>query len=646
MRRVHVTGTDRRGDTVAAVEDGGAWRLFLPFPEHMIEAAALLGSDRLLCLSDQAEICLIDWRADKEIARRRIPLLKLRRARLLVTADAGLIVIHSTQSELDPMQYPHSLHILRAADLEPIVEGDALQWLPGLTVGRILDRGAETAAGTGSGQVADLQIMGKVIEDETGRLVLVARDCGRGASRRGLCRIGRSDGAVHVAPVPDEAGGPWGWFSASGRYAVAPHTGVPLIHAVSWEEQESHREAAQQGAERNKGRLELWTTEPPRLAALIATGRGLPADWINDVVWEPDETAFWVKLSGFSRRIGFQRVGLDGSLSPVFSFQRFRDRNYPFLQDIADLADPQQVAVRVDFDMAYIQRDWCRSDLPFRLIPEEEDGFRKAASPHPTEAAVRRFLARSERRHVVAVRDFSEAAIADALGRLTRDIREGLADLLQNDVLEFSFKVGKRGMSETAFFAAVTRERIPVAAALRELLTTYLAVQPRVIEAKRMFRQIWGPEGQGALAPAMQALLHLDPDAHDVFRGYLAKRDGEHETHSTDVVMKRYVREAGWRDRAMIGFGVYFALIRHRDGRSALAGGLLDEYGLLQAAARMIDADDFATLVMQEIDCFVLDPGLDAGDKEELYEALQPSLAMTAHGRQALAIIASRRGTA
>jgi len=97
---------------------------------------------------------------------------------------------------------------------------------------------------------------------------------------------------------------------------------------------------------------------------------------------------------------------------------------------------------------------------------------------------------------VVVVHEFSEAAIDDALRRLTRDVSERLPDLLQKDVFELSFKVGKRTMTETAFFARLTQERIPVASALRELLTTYLTVQPRVVEAKRIFRQIWGPENQ------------------------------------------------------------------------------------------------------------------------------------------------------
>ena len=144
----------------------------------------------------------------------------------------------------------------------------------------------------------------------------------------------------------------------------------------------------------------------------------------------------------------------------------------------------------------------------------------------------------------------------------------------------------------------------------------------------------------------MLALLRLDPRAHDVFRDYLARRDGEHETYSTDVIMKLYIQETGWRDRAMTSFGIYLALIRHWDGRMAVAGGLLDEYGLLRPAEGMLDADEFASLIVQEVDQFVANPGLDQGTKEDLYLALQPSLEMTEYGRQVLAVIASRSGMA
>ncbi|HXI06447.1 MAG TPA: hypothetical protein VNJ49_08945 [Bradyrhizobium sp.] len=643
MRRVEITGTDRRWNEVAAVEDNGKWRMFLPFPLQKIHAAALVGSDRLVCLSENGEICLIDWRSDKEIARRNI--LQRRGACILVTADAELIVLCSGRHYLDlsPLPRVDFIQVLRATTLETIAEGNALQWSIGQSVGRMVKLTHQSIPG-GPGEPIILQIQGRVVEDYAGRLAFVCHDCGPFDSRYGLCRIDRSDWSVHFEPIPSDAG-PWMCFGPGGRYAVARHLGGLSAQDSTAGQEASDRAAVAKRLQRNRGMLELWTTEPPRLKRIIVTQNTLPPEDIYNVVWEPAETGFWVKF-GNSRRIDFQRVGIDGSLSPVFSFQRFRDKKYPFPQDIVGVADRQHVEVKVYSDSAYIQRDWCKSELPFRLISEDEDGFCKATKSYANVSAVRRFLAPSDRRHALVVQEFSETAIVDTLRSLTRDVREHLADMVHKKVLELSFEVDNRTMTETAFFARLTRERIPVASELRDLLTAYLEAQPRVVEAKRIFRQIWGPEeeDQGAFAPAMQALLHLDPSAHDVFRDYLAKRDGEHEAYSTNVIMKNYVQETGWRDRAMISFGVYFALIRHRDGRMALAGGLLDEYGLLQAAERMFKADEFASLIMEEIDQFIVNPGLDVGTKEDLYEALQPSLEMTRYGQKVLAVIASRSG--
>jgi len=637
MRRVVLAGNDRRGDVIAAVEDGGEWRLSLPFPEHMIKEAALVGDDRLVCQSDEAEISLLAWRSGEEIARR--PILAHRRGRMLVTADSQFIVIfHHT-----------SIQVLRATNLETVVEGETLQWPIDESVGRIVNLGDYPLQRGGPGEPIQLEMQGDVVEDHAGRLAFVCCNCGPTDSRYGLCRIGRSDWSVQFEPIPSDAG-PWKWFSPSGRYALAPHSGTPMEHDGSATEsslssrsaQAPHRDAVVDGTKRIGVALELWKTEPPMLDAILVTRMAPPPPLeVANVAWEPAETGFWVQHGRYwNKQTEFRRVGLDGSLSPTFGFQRFRDRKV--VQEIVDVADPQQVEIQAFSDAVYIQRAWCESELPFKQISEDEDGFRKSAWSGPPQRAVKRLLAQSGR-HVMVVHDFSEASIIDALQRLTHDVRERLPDLLHRDVFELSFKVGQRTMTETAFFARMTRERIPVASALRDLLTTYLAVQPRVVEAKGFFRQIWGPTNQGALGPAMQALLRLDPNAHDVFRDYLAKRDGEHETHSTDVIMKIYIQETGWRDRAMVSFGIYFALIRHRDGRIALAGGLLDEYGLLHAAEGMIDADEFASLIMQEIDEFVANPGLDEGSTEDLYLALLPSLETTRYGQQVLAAIASRR---
>ncbi|MBR0753636.1 hypothetical protein JQ604_15715 [Bradyrhizobium jicamae] len=637
---VHITGTERRYNAVAAVEHDGQWRLFMPFPKHRIQQAAIVGNDRLVCCSEDSEVCLIDWRSGKEIARRHIS-MKSSSGHVRVTDDAEFIVFYRAGTYLDRWAGAHSIHILQSNSLETMVEGDAVSWAADQRAGRIVSEGIAQPTDEERCDRSDLQILGKVTEDQAGHLLFICCDGDprNAESRRRFCRIDRSDWSISAELIPNEAG-PWIWLSPTGCYAIAHHLGVPSVDDGSVDRDHALRGVGYDEQKRNWHVLELWVTDPPGLKSLITTRKGLQTESIHDVIWEQSEAAFWIKTGTWSRSVEFQRVSVDGKLSPAFAFQRFRNKSYNVLQDIVDVTDTRTVEIQSHEDTVYLQRDWCESELPFRLIAEDEDGFRKGMRPYPPSRLVRKLLTQTDRSHVVLVRDFSKSAIVDALAQLTRDVRDRLSDLLQNDVFEVSFKVGKRTISETAFFARLTRERIPVASALRELLTVYLEVQPRVIEASKIFRQIWGPENQGALAPAMLALLRLSPDAHDVFRDYLVKRDGEHETYSTNTIMKLYIKETKWRDLAMIRFGIYFALIRHRDG-IRFPHGPLDEYGLLRAAEKLIAPDQFAAEIVQELEQFVVHPGLDLGEREDLYMALRSSLELTDYGRATLPILAA-----
>lgn len=632
MPHVHVTGTERRFDVAVAVEEHGKWHMLLPFAGHKVARAAAVGDDRVVCLSDKGDLSLVDFRSGRELARRPIRLSG--GDSILVARQAPVIVIHGAKGYFSDLDYPQSLHIVAAADLGTIAEGDAIRLPADGSPGRLVFRGPDDA-GSSAGELIDLQIRGRLVEDSAGRLAFV----GQHGTGHALFRLNGSDGAVDITPIPDGAM-PWQWFSASGAFALAPHIGKPFASG-DLDAAGPGGAAFLDGYHRNKGTLELWAIAPPRLIRLIETRAGLPRDFAVDVTWEPDEAGFWVTFAGNSRQVDFQRIGRDGGQSPAFSFSRFRDKAYPFPQRIADAADPRAVAVRVDGDAVHIRRDWCGLAEPFRLIAEEEDGFRKDVAPYPPAAAVRRFLAQSARPHVVPVEAFAKPAIDEALQALARDIGERLADLLQGDRLEIVFKVAGKAMTEAAFFKRLVKARIDATASLRALLAAYLAAHPAAVEAKDLYRQIWGADGEGALAPAMAALLALDPGAHDLFRDYLARRDGEHEVHSTNVIMPDYVAAAGWRDRAMIGFGIYVALIRERDGLVALSGGLLDEHGLLQAAEAMLAPDDLAGLIVDEIDRFVVTPGLDRGSRADLFHALQQSLEMTGYGRQALASLAA-----
>ncbi|MCJ2063864.1 hypothetical protein MKK63_14245 [Methylobacterium sp. J-088] len=635
MPRVEITGTERQYKTVAAVEDEGTWRLFRPFRDGKIISAVCFGDDRLACFSEGGELALIDWRANREILRRKLSVKSTSLYRLFVTADTELIALYQRARQPDGQHYVFHLQLLRVQDLQMVAEGEGLRWSGDHSVARLVMGYVYPPT---DDDPKYLTICSDLFEDPAGRLSFIGFDCHPTGLHYGVFHLDRSDWTVRYEPLTDETK-PW-WLSPGRRYLATLSRGLPVIREGSADTPAAHRDA--NGAGRVEQALDVWTTVPlQRIAAGIASERHLK---ISQIVWEPDETAFWIRFGySWDTQAEFQRAALDGTLSPVFSFQRFDGKK--LVIEIADVTRADHVVISAFPDTVTIPRAWCASTAANRVISEDEDGFQAGGLTGPSGMAVQRFLSKTSRRPVVPVASFSQADIAAALEQLAQEIRTRLVALMQGEYLKLSFVVAGRKMTETAFFARVSRERIPVASALRALLTTYLEVQPAAVEAKRLFRQIWGPKAdQGALAAAMEALLRLDPESHDVFRDYLAKRDGEHETYSTDVMVKAYLAETGWRDAAMLGFGIYVALIQYRDGLIWLGGGFLANHGLLDAAETLLSADAFADLMLQELDRFVAIPDIDCRfSRDELYGQLLSGLEGTPFGARVIDALAARR---
>ncbi|MGU3403828.1 hypothetical protein [Methylobacterium brachiatum] len=654
MPRLEITGTQRHYCAVAAVEQDGAWRLFKPFREGRIRAAAFVGADRLVCLGKTGDLCLIDWRLGEERARGSIPERYATIAEIFVARNADLIVVHGDKRPFDPEEYCHSIAVLRADTLETILQGEGLLWSGNGSVARLVE---DLVIPRKPGAPVNITIHSDLFEVPGGGVAFIGDRCDPDKTGYGLCQLNPVDGSVQYTPLPHEPR--WWWLSPSGRLAVTLTAGAPAPSGES----PAHRVEAGGGRA-----IELWTTVPPQLRKTLLRLAVPERDLrITAMVWEPDETAVWVQAIRYSaertepgtpwqkrdEQHEFQRIGLDGAHSPVFHFERFDGSRFTgpaYLHfnspDILDVSPDQPIAIRAGWvgGAVFIPRAWCAEDRSARRISEDEDGFQPTAWAGPKSSAIQRFLAKACPRPVVVVAAFEQAAIADALQRLAQMIRTGLADLLQDDVLDLAFKVGGRTMTETAFFARLARERIAVVPELRALLTTYLDVQPEIVAAKKLYRQVWGPkENQGALAPAMQALLHLDPGAHDVFRRYLDRRDGEHETHSRDVILETYIAETGWRDAAMIRFGLYAAMTQYRDGVIIL-GGHLDTSGLVGAAEALLSPDAFAEAILDELDRFMELPDFDPPvPKAELYQGLTDGLRMSPYGQRVRAALAARR---
>jgi len=702
MPSVFVTGDAyRRYEKVAAVEHNGEWKFFLPFRRDSIEHAALVGDDLLICLSNKGELRLINWRTDQEVARREVARYH---GEMLVTADQQFIILsqHNRYRERD--FWPGFLHIIRVQDLKTIAEGNGLLWDNAQRTATLVN--IDYPRPTGPDAPVFIKILTPVTEDKLGRLTFTCALVGPpGSSRYGICQINRADWSMDFQPIP-ETSGRWIWFSPRGKLAIAKQfqrllydNGLPRRSLLpSFKKDNRHRDVRLDGMARFGRPLELWETDPPKLKSIIldrlqslkegqiskqeldwwieraksTSDRPLPVrapDWrptnneidaepemwfwrnipiqdIKDIVWEPDEGAFWIHYEDYKREYAaFRRVGLNGSLSPLFCFARFNGPKFKHsYQEIIDTTLPQEVQIQAGTSgdsVAYIKRSWCERPNSVILISEDDDGFRQIPVPGPNERAVMRVLGKCGR-HVVRVAEFTEPAIVDALEKIARDIRERLSELIIDETFELSFKIGDKTASEVNFFKRIAAENMPIAPVLRDLLKAYLDTQPDPLESKGAQTQIWGPQDRGALGPAMEALLKIEPGAHDLFREYLAKRDGEHETYSTDVMMKNFVKDNGWKNEAMIRFGIYFALIRQRDGRSANPGGLLNEYGLITTVKKTMKADEFAALILEEINHFVMKFGWDDAGRVALHQAIGVSLEVGEYGRRVLRAITER----
>lgn len=218
-----------------------------------------------------------------------------------------------------------------------------------------------------------------------------------------------------------------------------------------------------------------------------------------------------------------------------------------------------------------------------------------------------RAFVRSRTAKPIVLKDWSWDACAMALREQRVRIEAQFDSLLTGSEhaknLEFRYLVGDQRFEEAEFFQRLVDKRIDVASELRALLTTYLHKVGPGGEGRQPWKH--GESGTPALAHAMRALVLLDPDSLNVFRAYLAKRDGEHEGYCRDTIVPDYVKAHGWRDRTALRFGIYFTLNLFWGG---LMGGSVNRNGLMIAAAELVGAGEFADMVLAEAAAFNLEP--------------------------------------
>lgn len=234
-------------------------------------------------------------------------------------------------------------------------------------------------------------------------------------------------------------------------------------------------------------------------------------------------------------------------------------------------------------------------DIP---VLKEDEGWPKPRTDH--RAAFDAFVNKATMVEQ-PVEAFDAPCVTAVLSSLSERIEAELADLIWGEYLRVRFVFEGRDLSEESFFRRLVDSELPVTRPLRQLILTYL----EGIEGGEVWSD--GEEGIAAFGHAVRALVLLDPESLDVLRLYMTKRDGEHECYCGDVIMPEFLKRYGWRDEAVLRFGVFFAINRIWGGLRPEAQ-IWNEYGLLDAASGMLKADAFADLVLAELHSHDLAP--------------------------------------
>ncbi|MDE5454608.1 hypothetical protein GWE18_17520 [Bradyrhizobium sp. CSA112] len=205
------------------------------------------------------------------------------------------------------------------------------------------------------------------------------------------------------------------------------------------------------------------------------------------------------------------------------------------------------------------------------------------------------------------------ACLDDMAGKIER---QGLRSMIRAEELDFTFEVGGRTVREREFFDILVERRMTQALpALRRLLTVYHAgfeggegSQPR--------NEYLREQPTGGLAHAMRALLLLDRGSTDIFRTYIAKRDGEHEEYATRTLYPEFVARNGMTTEDDIRLAVAVALNITWGG---LHGRVWHEHDLIGIAKSRFGADRFAAIVTDEVKALDLEPQWDVQDSQGGY---------------------------
>jgi hypothetical protein len=216
----------------------------------------------------------------------------------------------------------------------------------------------------------------------------------------------------------------------------------------------------------------------------------------------------------------------------------------------------------------------------------------------------------------VALPDLSAESVTAGLDDMAGRIeRQGLRSMIRAGELDFTFEVGGGTVREREFFDTLVERRMTqVVPALRRLLAVYHAGFEGG-EGSQPTNEYLREQHTGGLAHAMRALLLLDRGSTDIFRTYIAKRDGEHEQYATETLYPEFVVRNGMTTEDDIRLAVAVAL-------NIVWGNhqpVWHDHDLIGIAKSRFGADRFAAIVTDEVKALDLEPQWDFQDSQGGY---------------------------
>jgi hypothetical protein len=337
------------------------------------------------------------------------------------------------------------------------------------------------------------------------------------------------------------------------------------------------------------------------------------------IVWQADDTAFWMLDGGCMDGFLLVCVGVDGTRSPPIRLARCDVDELCHLTPLGNRrarltfephrSDDEEIPLfTAEIDGAPAD-DWKKT----RTVSKKSDKYvgsdiRRFFYKEPLFTLVDRAI---KERHTVAVplldaQPASRIAALDAMAAMVADhamwnarAAEGISNW------RFAFEVpGKKASKRIAdvkfFQELVDKKDVATVPALRRVIKTYVAALPRLELKGEMHPHF--DEQIAALAHPMRALLLLDPvGSRDVFLRYLDTLDDGHASATWKLIFGAFVKEHGIKTKDDIRLGLA-VMLHELNSASDSDGRMWRAFSVAASARTLVTGDAFAEMVMAAID--------------------------------------------